>query len=80
MDDKCKGCFDRDAIFHKGMKRGVELMLEKAIGGIVNCEIGTAASVDKEGTILTDRFPLRGLKIGDKVKIVVIREDEGERV
>lgn len=77
MDEKCKGCFDRDAIFHKGMKRGVELVLEKAVEVEVidDWEYGKDADHSPQPAVKL-RDP--DLKIREKVKIVIIRDNESE--
>ena len=45
------------------------------VGGIVNTEWGTAAGPSEKVTVLTDPFHLGSLKIGDRVKVIIIKEE-----
>ena len=45
------------------------------VGGFVNAEWGTAAGPSEKVTVLTDPFHLGSLKIGDRVKVIIIKEE-----
>ena len=45
------------------------------VDGIVNAEWGTAAGPSEKVTVLTDPFHLGSLKIGDRVKVIIIKEE-----
>lgn len=45
------------------------------VGGIVNAEWGTAAGPSEKVTVLTDPFHLGSLKIGNRVKVIIMKEE-----
>ena len=51
-----------------------EQMMKGVIEGKVNSELGSAITTNNKGTILTERFNLGNLHIGDKVKVIIIKE------
>ena len=63
---------------YEGFKVGAqwqkEQMMKDAIEGMVNSELGTAITTNNKGTVLTERFNLENLHIGDKVKVIILKK------
>lgn len=60
--------------FEVGFRQAMAEMQKYAIEGMVNSELGSAITTNNKGTVLTERFNLKNLHIGDKVKVVIIKE------
>ena len=60
--------------FEVGFRQARAEMQKDAIEGMVNSELGSAITTNNKGTVLTERFNLENLHIGDKVKVVIIRK------
>lgn len=60
--------------FKIGYKQAMAEMQKDAIEGMVNSELGSAITTNNKGTVLTERFNLENLHIGDKVKVIIIKE------
>ena len=75
---KCKGCFDRDEIFRQGGKHAIEQMKEAAIEAVFEGSLLKSFAPDGKRIILSVRredIPLDGKRSGDKVKLIVIKEE-----
>ena len=68
QEEKCKGCYDRDETFYKGMKYAKEQMMNDAIEG----------ELYRDGDCLTIDLDMEklGYTEDDKVKIIIVKEDE----
>ena len=60
--------------FVVGFQQAMAEMKKDAIEGMVNSELGSAITINNKGTVLTERFNLGNLHIGDKVKVVIIKK------
>ena len=63
------------AHYNMGVRAGKKQMMQHSISGYVNCEYGTASDNRKTGTIMSDRFDLKNLRIGDKIKLIILPSD-----
>lgn len=60
--------------FKAGAQWQKEQMMKGIIEGTVNSELGSVITTNNKGTVLTERFNLENLHIGDKVKVVIIKK------
>ena len=60
--------------FKVGYRQAMAEMQKDAIEGIVDSEIGSAITTNNKGTVLTKRFNLENLHIGDIVKVVILKK------
>lgn len=69
-EQKCQGCFDRDGVFWKGMQHTKEEWMKEAVDGFI---FQSEEYYPKE---VIGRYDGK-LKRGDKVKLIIIKVDEG---
>ena len=73
QEQKCHGCFDRDEVFMRGMKYAKEQMMKEAVEG----EVMTNGFYPYEPRIVAP-YPNCPYAFGDKVRIIILKDNEDE--
>ena len=76
---KCNGCYShiKDA-FTAGAKWQKQQMMKEAVEGTIKYEIGSAEipQCDKRYQVLSDPTPIANAKLGEKVKIIIVKPEQ----